>query len=137
MAVISIHGKVYRQAAEEPTFSFQKPFDLLQRTLDLQSDDIHHNEDSRLKFYPTAQDEKADRRFAQQMLVQYQRVATTTGERRSIVNTASTLGRSEAKLLWIGQLLLFLLAHSALSPRLAPIMARSTASRKMKAYSVL
>ena len=25
MAVRSIHGKVYRQAAEEPTFSFQKP----------------------------------------------------------------------------------------------------------------
>ena len=99
-------------------------FDLLQRTLNLQSDDIHHNEDSRLKFYPTAQDEKADRRFAHQMLVQHRRVATTTGERRSIVNTASTLGRSEAKLSWIRQLLLFLLTHSALSPRLAPIMAR-------------
>ena len=92
--------------------------------------DIHHNEDSRLKFYPTAQDEKADRRLAHQMLVQHRRVATTTGERRSIVNTASTLGRSEAKLLWIGQLLLFLLAHSALLPRLAPVMARSTALLK-------
>ena len=79
-------------SSRRANYLVSKPFDLLQRTLDLQSDDIHHNEDSRLKFYPTAQDEKADSRFAQQMLVQYQRVATTTGERRSIVNTAITLG---------------------------------------------